>query len=133
MRYALIGCGRIATNHMKAALNNQLEIVAVCDILPEKMGELLDRHDLAKDASIRRYTNYKQMLQEQKPELVSIATESGIHAEIALHCIDQGINVIIEKPMAMNMADADEIIRRSEEKGVKVSACHQNEPVHSWN
>ena len=48
------------------------------------------------------------------------------HAEIALYCIDHGVNVIIEKPMAMSIADANEIIRRSEEKGVKVSACHQN-------
>ena len=59
-------------------------------------------------------------------ELVGIATSSGIHAEIALYCIDRGIHVIIEKPMAMSMADAEEIIRRSEQKGVKVSACHQN-------
>lgn len=57
---------------------------------------------------------------------MSIATESGIHAQIALACIDRGINVIIEKPMAMSMEDADEIIRRAEEKGVKVSVCHQN-------
>ena len=66
------------------------------------------------------------MIEEIKPTLVSIATESGPHAEIALYCIDKGINVIIEKPMAMNMADADEIIRRSKEKNVKVCACHQN-------
>ena len=41
MKYALIGCGRIAVNHIKAALNNKLEIVAVCDVLPEKMETLL--------------------------------------------------------------------------------------------
>ena len=41
MKYALIGCGRIAVNHIKAVLNNQLELVAVCDILPEKMEALL--------------------------------------------------------------------------------------------
>ena len=46
--------------------------------------------------------------------------------ESALYCIDHGIHVIIEKPMAMNMQDADEIIQRSKEKNVKVSACHQN-------
>ena len=40
MKYALIGCGRIAVNHMKAAINNKLEIVAVCDVLPEKMEAL---------------------------------------------------------------------------------------------
>ena len=54
------------------------------------------------------------------------STESGSHAEIALYCIDHGINLIIEKPIAMSMEDADEIVRRSEEKGVKVAACHQN-------
>ena len=120
MNYALIGCGRIATNHIKAAVNNKLNIVAVCDVLPEAMEALLAKHGLENDASIKRYTDYKQMLAENDITLASIATESGIHAEIALHCIDNGVNVIIEKPMAMSMADAEEIIRRSEEKGVKV-------------
>ena len=46
MKYALVGCGRIATNHMKAAINNNLEIAAVCDVLPEKMEELLAKHEL---------------------------------------------------------------------------------------
>ncbi|MCO8194191.1 MULTISPECIES: Gfo/Idh/MocA family protein [Anaerofustis] len=126
MKYALIGCGRISTNHIKAAVNNKLEIVAVCDILDERMEELLSKHDLQNDESIKRYNDYKVMVEEVKPELVSIATESGSHAEIALYLIDKGINVIIEKPMAMSIKDADEIIKRSEEKGVKVSACHQN-------
>ena len=126
MNYALIGCGRIATNHMKAAVNNGLKIVAVCDVKPEAMETLLAKHGLEQDASIKRYTDYKQMLAENSIELASIATESGNHAEIALYCIDQGVNLIIEKPMAMNMQDAEEIIRRSEAKGVKVSACHQN-------
>lgn len=126
MTYALIGCGRIATNHIKAALNNGLEIIAICDVLPEKMEILLDKHCLAEDASIAQYTDYIQMLDEVKPQLAAIATESGSHAEIALACIDRGINIIIEKPMAMNMKDAEEIIRRADEKGVKVSACHQN-------
>ena len=126
MNYALIGCGRIATNHLKAAINNNLNIVAVCDVLPEAMENLLAKHGLEQDTSIKRYTDYKKMLAENEITLVSIATESGIHAEIALHCIDCGVHVIIEKPMAMSMQDAEEIIRRSEEKGIKVSACHQN-------
>lgn len=126
MKYALIGCGRISTNHIKAVLNNELELAAVCDIVPEHMEELLAKHELQNNDKIQRYTDYKEMIGQIRPELVSIATESGIHAEIALFCIDHGIHVIIEKPMAMNMKDADEIIRRSEEKGVKVAACHQN-------
>ncbi len=126
MKYALIGCGRISTNHIKAARNNKLEIAAVCDIEENHMQTLLAKHGLETDTSIRRYADYRKMIAEVKPELVSIATESGSHAEIALHCIQAGIHVIIEKPMAMSMEDAEEIIRQSQEKNVKVSACHQN-------
>ena len=126
MKYALIGCGRIAVNHIKAALNNHLEISAVCDVKQESMESLLSKYGLEKNESIHRYTNYKELLATEKPVLASIATESGIHAEIALACIDAGVHVIIEKPMAMSMADAEEIVRRSGERGVKVSACHQN-------
>lgn len=126
MKYALIGCGRIAVNHIKAALNNELSIVAVCDILPKKMESLLAKYDLQNDKSITRYADYKEMIEAEKPELVSIATESGIHAEIALYCIKNKINVIIEKPMAMSMEDADKIIEAAKANNVKVSACHQN-------
>lgn len=127
MKYALIGCGRIAINHIKAVINNQLELVAVCDVLPNKMEELLSKQGLAENKETLRYTDYRQMIEEHPEiQLISIATESGSHAEIALYCIDQGINLIIEKPMAMSIADADEIIRRAEANHVKVSACHQN-------
>lgn len=126
MKYALIGCGRIAVNHMKAAINNDLEIVAVCDVLPEKMEGILEKYDLQENVTIKRYTDYKEMIGAERPDLVSIATESGIHAEIALYCIDNNVNVIIEKPMAMSIEDADKIIALAKEKNVKVSACHQN-------
>lgn len=127
MKYALIGCGRIATNHILAVKNNGLELVAVCDVKPEAMETLLAKHGLENDGSIARYTDHRKLIAEHPElELVAIATESGEHARIALDCIDAGINVIIEKPIAMSIADADEIIRRSGAKAVKVSACHQN-------
>lgn len=127
MKYALIGCGRIATNHIKAVLNNGLDLVAVCDVVPAHMEALLSTHGLDKNPSILRYTDYHLLLQEHPElELIAIATESGVHAKIALDCIDAGIPVIIEKPIAMSMADADEIVRRSKEKNVLVCACHQN-------
>lgn len=127
MKYALIGCGRIAANHVKAVLNNGLEFIAACDLEPGQIETLLAKNGLEKNTEIARYTDYHQMLAEHPElELVAIATSSGVHAEIALTCIDHGINVIIEKPMAMSMEDADEIVRRSREKGVVVCACHQN-------
>ena len=84
MNYALIGCGRIATNHIKAVKNNNLNLVAVCDTIPEQMQCLLEKHNLQNDSSIKRYTDYKQMIEENQIELIGIATESGIHAEISL-------------------------------------------------
>jgi predicted dehydrogenase len=65
------------------------------------------------------------MLEEVRPELVSIATESGSHAEIALRCIGSSIHTIIEKPMAMSLQDADRIIAAAEQSGVTVSVCQQ--------
>lgn len=126
MKYALIGCGRISVNHIKAAVNNNFDIVAVCDLQPEHMENILGKQGLQENSSIKRYTDYKKMILENEIELVSIATESGSHAEIALNCIDKGIHVIIEKPMAMSLSDADKIIALSRDKGVKVCACHQN-------
>ena len=126
MKYALIGCGRIAGNHVKAVQNNGLEFAAVCDLVPEQMELLLKNNGLEKETSIARYTDYEKMIEEIQPELVGIATESGAHAQIALFCIDHGVNCIIEKPVAMCMEDADEIVKRAKERNVKVAACHQN-------
>lgn len=125
MKYALIGCGRIAVNHIKAVVENDIDMVAACDIKLEKIDQLIEKTNYNKD--FKKYTDYKKMIDEN-PDLdfVSIATESGIHAEIALYCIEKGINVIIEKPMAMSMEDANKIINLSKEKNVKVSVCHQN-------
>ena len=122
----LIGCGRISVNHIKAAINNGFDIVAVCDLFPENMEKVLSKYGLENDESIKRYIDYKQMLSENEAEIVSIATESGSHAEIALYCINKGLHVIIEKPMAMSLSDADKIIKISEEKKVRVCVSHQN-------
>lgn len=124
MKYALIGCGRISPNHVVAAQNNQLDIVALCDIEAKNLRDKIIKFDLPKD--IHQYTDYKEMLKEEKPELVAIATESGKHASIALDCIEAGCNVIIEKPIALSLEDADAIIEKAKHRHVKVCACHQN-------
>lgn len=125
MKYALIGCGRIAVNHIKAVVENNIDMIAACDIKLEKIDQLVEKTKYNKD--FKKYSDYKKMIDENLDlDFVSIATESGIHAEIALYCIENGINVIIEKPMAMSMEDANKIINLSKEKNVKVSVCHQN-------
>lgn len=124
MKYALIGCGRISPNHIAAAKANHLEIAALCDCVEENVLDKIRKFELPD--TVRVYTDYREMLEKEKPELVAIATESGKHAVIACDCIDCGCNVIIEKPIALSLSDADRIIRKARERGVKVCACHQN-------
>ena len=110
MKYALIGCGRIAPNHIKAALANRgsgLEVAAICDLVPEKMTSLAEKFDLGGTA---QYTDYRAMLRDVRPDLVAVATESGSHAAVALDCIAAGCNVIIEKPIALSMSDSRKVI-----------------------
>lgn len=127
MKCALIGCGRIAAKHLEAALINDLEIVALCDIDVKAMGDLVKRVGDGRLSSVRYYTDYRQMLDKHPElELVVVATESGLHASIALECIDAGVNLIIEKPLALSMADANEVVRRAKNRGVRVAVCHQN-------
>jgi predicted dehydrogenase len=125
MRYALIGCGRISPNHLAAAQANKVEIVGLCDIDAAMLEDKILKFKL--DASkVAQYDDYQLMLDEQKPELVSICTESGKHAAIALECIRRGINIIVEKPIALSIEDADAIIEKARKHNVKVCACHQN-------
>ena len=65
----------------------------MCDVLSKAME---DKNTRFKLESVQQYTDYKEMLEKEKPELVAIATESGKHAQIALDCISAGCNVIIE-------------------------------------
>lgn len=127
MKYALIGCGRIAVNHVKAVANNGLEFVAMCDIDESKFNIMLEKAGCGSFPEARRYTDYRQMLvNHPEIELIGIATESGKHAAIALDCIAAGKNLIIEKPIAMSIEDAEAIVSTAEIAGVKVAACHQN-------
>lgn len=123
MKYALIGCGRISPNHIEAAKNNKLDFVAMCDIDQSKMAEKAAQFGLI---NVKQYLNYKDMIKFEKPDLVAIATESGKHAQIALDCINFGCNVIIEKPIALSIKDANAIIEAGKKNKVVVCANHQN-------
>lgn len=124
MRYALIGCGRISPNHIVAAQKNNLDIVAICDVDLKCMDDKALKLKLGNE--VRRYTDYKTMIVQEKPDLVAVCTESGKHAAIALFCIEHGCNCIIEKPIALSLKDADAIIAAADRYHVKVCACHQN-------
>lgn len=126
MKYAIIGCGRIARNHLAAALECGLNIVAVCDLLPGAMQQILGERIPASFPCPAQYTDYRKLLAEISPQLVAVATDSGMHAKIALDCIAAGAHVILEKPMAMSLFDADRVIKAADRAGVRVAVCHQN-------
>ncbi len=68
------------------------------------------------------------MLGMERPELVAIATESGKHASIAMDCIRMGCHVIIEKPIALSLEDADQIIQLAKQKGCS-SMCQPSKSI----
>ncbi len=124
LRYALIGCGSIALNHFTAALNNGLDISGLCDIDVHSVKSLTEKACFYGAAAA--YTDYRAMLREARPELVAITTDNGNHARIALDCIEAGCHVIVEKPIALSLKDADAVIAAGRERGVCVCASHQN-------
>ena len=129
LKFAIIGCGRISYKHVEALVKNdsEAELVAVCDIKKEKA--VLRKNDYEKMISgknVMVYTDYKDMLEKADIDVVTIATESGYHPEIAIYCMGKGKNVICEKPMALSIKDADMMIETSRKNNVKLSICHQN-------
>lgn len=134
LKFALIGCGRISDNHIKALIDNSnnTELVSVCDLIKNKAEQRANEYvNQAKENNIslkkpKIFTDYKKMLQEEDIDACSICTESGYHAKIALNCLTQKKHVLVEKPMAMSLLDADSIIREAEENNVKLSVCYQN-------
>ena len=123
MRYCLIGCGRVSPEHLRAAKQNSLEIAGLCDTDPRSLAENLGWAELD---GVPFYEDYHEMLRMVKPELVAIATPSGLHAQMALDCLEAGAHVIIEKPLAMNLADARAIREAAERRGLTVCNNLQN-------
>ena len=128
-RAALIGCGRISPSHIEAYVknNDRAVLVATCDPVIERAGSMAEEYQKnISGTSVRCYSDYRQMLSELKPDVVSIATESGKHPEIAIECLRHGVNVICEKPMALSTRDADKMIKAAKEAGKKLAVSFQN-------
>ncbi|MVX65196.1 Gfo/Idh/MocA family protein [Clostridium chromiireducens] len=131
LKFAIIGCGRISYKHVEALAKNtgESELVATCDVILEKAEakklEYIEKTGASED-SIHAYSDYKEMLEKEDIDVVTIATESGYHAEIAIYSMKKGASALVEKPMAMSIDDANEMIKVAEENKVKLAVCHQN-------
>jgi predicted dehydrogenase len=131
MKYktALIGCGRISFKHIEGFLDNRktLVLVAVCDQVLERAQEKAREYiKHIPGEQVRCFGDYRQMLREIKPDIVTIATESGKHLAIAADCLNAGSHVICEKPMALSTHDADAMILTAKNAGKKIAICFQN-------
>ena len=118
MKYALIGCGMICANHIRAALETGLEIVALCDLVEGNREKALALIPEEKRRGVTLYADYRAMLAEQKPELTAAALGSGVKRQIVCDCLEAGSNVIVEKPIALSLEDADAMIEAAAKNGV---------------
>ena len=128
-KIVLIGCGRISSKHIEAALVNseRVRLVACCDpVLERATVRAQEYNSVFPKTKVAVYRDYREMLRKEKPDICAIATESGYHAEIAIACFRAGAHVICEKPMALSMSDADAMITASRQAGKKLAVCFQN-------
>ena len=122
-RFGIVGCGRIAKRHSEilgSGLIGGARFTAVCDVQP-------DRADImAEKFGVRSFHSLDAMLASDEIDVVSILTPSGMHAEHAIAAANAGKHVIVEKPMALRLEDADAMIAACDRARVKLFVVKQN-------
>lgn len=121
MRAAVIGVGSMGTNHARVYNElDEVDLVAVADA----NGERADCIACRMGPRVRAYQNHEAMLDEQKPDLISIAVPTSEHLRVARAAIERGIHVLVEKPIAASLAEAVEMTRLAEQHGVVLTVGH---------
>lgn len=122
IRLGLIGCGRISKNHFESVKEiENTRFVACADIIEERAKDACEKYNLD-----NYYTDYNEMLEKEELDCVAICTPSGIHPEIGVDVAKHGINVLTEKPMAINIHDADMLIHACDKYKVHLFVVKQN-------
>ena len=123
INFALVGCGRISKRHGELLGKNQISgarLVAVCD-------KVLHRaNTIAKLYKIPAFQNMHDMMKSTKIDVVVILTESGLHAKHTIELAHHGAHIMVEKPMALTLDDADKMIEACDQNGVKLFVVKQN-------
>ncbi len=126
MRVGIIGCGWIADAHMGAYLKQpDVEIVAGCDLVPGKAKAFFEKHGV--EGVKTDYKDDVEMLADKslKLDCVSICTYNRQHAPCAIHALEAGVNVLLEKPMCITTEEAIEIIKAEKKSGKVLSIGFQ--------
>ena len=119
----IIGCGRVAVKHLKAISSlKELELAAVVDTNEESAKKLLG--SVSGFASTKIYSDYKQAIEEIKPDITAVTVPSGLHYQIASFAMENGSNLLLEKPMTMSSAQSREIYDISRRTGRKIAMGH---------
>lgn len=127
LRVALVGCGKIADDHAACIQRvKQVRIVAVCD-----REELMARQFAERFLVNRVFCDVGQMLKEAQPDVVHITTPPQGHFTIAKLCLEHGCHVYVEKPFALNLADAQQLVRLAEKHALKLTAGHDDQFRHA--
>ncbi len=120
LRIAVIGCGRIGGRHAEH-IANMANLVAVCDIVPERASELAEKYNC------KKYFDYEEMLKQVADiDLVSICTPNGLHAKHTIKCLRSDANVLVEKPMALTVIDCERMIDEAEKANKRLFVVKQN-------
>jgi UDP-N-acetyl-2-amino-2-deoxyglucuronate dehydrogenase len=121
VRVALVGCGRISSNHFDAFRKiDGLELVGVCDILQDRARAA------GESEGVPFFTAYEKMLRTVDCDAVVIATPSGLHPQQGIFAAKAGKHVITEKPMAISLGAADELVQACDSAGVRLFVVKQN-------
>lgn len=125
VRIGVIGCGGIAnTKHMPAEKRNPAaELVAFCDVVEERA--LKAREDFG-TPECAVSTDYRQLLQDKSIDAVLVLTPNNAHCRITVDALDAGKHVLCEKPMAMNYAEAKEMLAARDRSGKVLTIGYQN-------
>lgn len=120
-RFALVGCGSIARKHVTAIDRIEgAKIVAVCDVNPDAGSEVAER------LGVPAYQNARKMAEEEEFEVFTILTPSGVHAGSILELADLGRHFVVEKPLALRVDEADQVIETCDRSGSKLFVVQQN-------
>jgi UDP-N-acetyl-2-amino-2-deoxyglucuronate dehydrogenase len=120
-RIALVGCGRIARTHFQAIQRVEgLSLSAVCDTVAERAKAAGD------EFQVPWFTSYEQMLREAPCEVVALCTPSGLHPAQGILAAQHGKHVVSEKPMAITLRGADELVQACDAAGVQLFVVKQN-------
>lgn len=117
MKTAVIGVGVIGNVHLEVLLDMGITSVAICDV---------DESKTSKYPQLKSYTDYKKMLDTEKPDIVHICTPHYLHAEMAIYALERNINVLCEKPLCMNKEEIDAILKAEEKSSAQLAVCFQN-------